>query len=80
MAVSTAERLRAHRQVFILAQQLGCTPKEAEIELKARTARAEWEKTRDRLEAKMAAPLRARLGASAEPADDRDPQPWMMRN
>lgn len=33
---SEAERLRAHREAFTLALQLGCTPREAERELRRR--------------------------------------------
>lgn len=33
---SEAERLRAHREAFTLALQLGCTPREAEREMRRR--------------------------------------------
>lgn len=36
--VSQAERWRAHREEMELAQQLGCTPKEARAELDRRRA------------------------------------------
>lgn len=77
--VTLADRYRAHREAFLLAQELGCTPKEAELALRGREARERWEQSRRSLEAKMAAPARVRLAVSD---DDAEPpaQPWMMRD
>lgn len=63
---SMAERLRAHREAFELALQLGCTPKEAEAEIARRKAAEKARQARERLEAKMNAPLR--------------PGAWMMED
>lgn len=87
---SLAEHYRAHRAAFVLAQELGCTPKEAEQELHLRDLRAKREEWL-RQEA-----ARARCGTvvttaaatdapfdqqnSAVPRDERDAQPWMMRD
>jgi hypothetical protein len=46
---SLAQRLRIHREAFLLAQELGCTPKDAEAELARRKARADWSATMARL-------------------------------
>ncbi|WP_298290300.1 hypothetical protein [Novosphingobium sp.] len=84
---SLAERYRAHRAAFELAQQLGCTPKEAEAELarrandeKRRAAHEEWLKGRARLEALRNAPLhpvhRPIHRADPEPP----PQPYWLRD
>lgn len=73
-AHSEAERLRAHGEAFRLALQLGCTPKEAENELRVRRAQAQSEELTRRLQAKMGAPI-ARLQAD----DERPSEPWMMR-
>jgi hypothetical protein len=76
---SLAERYRAHRVAFLLAQELGCTPKEAEHELKRRQARDRWEDSRRRLAAKMAEPPRLRPIAGA-PDDEAPRERWMMRD
>lgn len=72
---SLAEHYRAHREAFLLALELGCTPREAEAELrKRRAAERDAECTR-RLAAKMAGePPVARCDASEWS------QPWMMRD
>ena len=58
---SLAEYYAAHRRAFVLAQELGCTPREAAIELIRRdsTARREDIRRRHRAEAEMATPARA---------------------
>jgi hypothetical protein len=53
MANSTAERLRRHREEMELAVQLKITPREARAMLDQRAARARWEETNRRLQAKM---------------------------
>lgn len=70
---SLAERYRAHRAAFELAQQLGCTPKEAEAALARRAAQQEWQRGHDRLEALRNAPLRP-------PDLAPPPQPWWLRD
>ncbi len=82
--VSLADQLRAHRAVFMLAQELRCTPKEAEAELKLREAETNrreaherWVEAKRRLDAKMAAPMRPRL---SDPETAGSDQPWMMRD
>lgn len=70
---SLAERYRAHRAAFELAQQLGCTPKEAAAELARRAARKEWLERNARLEALKNAPIHR---ADPEPP----PQPWWLRD
>ncbi len=70
---SLAERYRAHRAAFTLALELGCTPKEAELELRRREALARHREATARLAAKLAAePVRKQ----ALPAD----APWMLRD
>ncbi len=71
---SEAERLRAHREAFCLAMELGITPREAEAELRRRRAIARDHETTARLQAKMCAAPRA---AQHSPSWD---APWMMRN
>lgn len=75
-----AEKMRAHRQAFLLALELGCTPKEAEAQI-ARIAEREQLRAlrdrRDRLNARMNGPLpRAICGAEPESRTE----PWMMRD
>lgn len=74
--VSLAERYRAHRAAFELAQQLGCTPKEAEAELARRAARKDWLERNARLEALRNAPVHPIHGADPEPP----PQPYWLRD
>lgn len=57
-----AERLRAHREAFVLAQELGCTPAEAAAELTRRQAATKNRAAMARLHAKMA-------GRSVNPKD-----------
>jgi hypothetical protein len=81
MASSNAARLRAHKEAFQLAQQLGCTPREAEHQLRVNAARADWEAARTRIETKMAKPPRVRLRDLFSDEDEHvDREPWMMRN
>ena len=74
---SEAERLRAHREAFLLAQELGCTPKEAEAEIARIAARERHRARMDRLAAKMAAPVAATPIHMAEPEGPRSP--WYKR-
>lgn len=53
MATSTAERLRRHREEMELALQMKITPREARAMLDQRAARARWEVTNARLQARM---------------------------
>ena len=73
-AASPAERYRRHREAFTLALQLGCTPREAEAELKRRSTLARIARAKARLAAKLDP---ARMPASiclAEPEGPR--RPW----
>jgi len=72
-----AEKMRAHREAFTLALELGCTPREAEKELRRRRAWADHEDLLRRAAAKLAAPApRATASTTATAPDDR----WMMRD
>lgn len=71
---TTAEQLRAHRAAFTLALELGCTPREAEQELRRRAAKAREEESKRRMAAKLAAPVRCRAITLAEPEAPR--RPW----
>lgn len=71
---SEAERLRAHRQAFLLAQELGCTPRDAEKEIARIAARERHRARMDRLAAKMAAPVQTSPIHMAEPEGPR--RPW----
>ncbi len=80
MARSIAEHYRHHRAAFLLAQQLGCTPRQAEAELRRRAAWEKLESTQARLRAqaeRRAAEIAARMAPEPEPRND---QPWMMRD
>ncbi|MEQ1499174.1 MAG: hypothetical protein ABL914_10970 [Novosphingobium sp.] len=68
-----ADRLRAHNQAFKLAMELGCTPKDAEVELRRRAGLASIEEKRRRMAAMQARSPRVQ---SPIVADDR----WMMRD
>ena len=78
---SEADRLRAHRAAFTLALELGCTPKDAEAELRRREGLASIEAMRRQMAAMEAArlPLTAEE-VMGEPMADLDPQRWMMRD
>lgn len=70
-----AAYFRAHREAFLLALELGCTPKEAERRIATIKANEAHRAAADRLAAKMNAPL--------TPARDSAPAwdaPWMMRD
>lgn len=67
-----AEKMRAHREAFELALELGCTPREAEKELRRRRAWADHEDLQRRAAAKLARPA----PRTAAAPDDR----WMMRD
>ncbi len=72
---SDAEYYRAHRHVFLLAQELGCTPIEAERELKRRERQA----CAARLKAKIEAPLvpgLAELACRSSHDPDEPREPW----
>lgn len=77
-APSLAEYYRAHRAAFLLAQELGCTPKEAEREMALRHVRERHRAASDRLAARIAAPIGApRISGGP---DEQNPEPWMMRD
>lgn len=76
---SEAERLRHHRLCFNLAQELNCTPNEAEAELRKRAARADWATRERRLSALQRQPLRTRhspVPTTSSPAG----KPWMLQD
>lgn len=54
---SEAERLRAHREAFLLALELGCTPREAEERLQLERAATVDREASVRLAAKYGNPL-----------------------
>ena len=70
---SQAEYYRHHRQVMVLALELGVTPAEADAELARREAHARWRETRARLLARQA---QSRPRRNFEEFD----APHMMRN
>lgn len=72
-AASLAEHYRAHRAAFDLALEMGCTPKEAAMELRRRAAIEREQACLRRMAAKDAA-LAPRAAQSEWDA------PWMLRN
>lgn len=70
---SLAEYYRAHGEAFRLALQLGCTPKEAELELRRRRSVERSKAASERLKRKMCGT------AAPDRAEDWD-APWMMRD
>lgn len=72
MVHSTAERLRRHREEMELALQLKVTPREARAILDQRAARARWEETHARLQARM-------QGIAAPRSDAERAQPWYQQ-
>lgn len=75
---SDAEYYRAHRKVFLLAQELGCTPVEAEAEMKRQESHMHYLATQARLEAKMNAPLIPGFRSGHDPEER--PTPWYQRD
>jgi len=74
---SDADYYRAHRQAFVLAQQLGVTPIEAEVELKKR----QRQECAARLQAKIEAPLQPGMAALRGGHDPEEPrEPWWNRD
>lgn len=73
---SLAEHYRHHRQAFLLALELGCTPKEAEAEMKRREARERARAAEARLEDKMQGQFRS----NSAPADRSGDESWMLRD
>lgn len=67
-----AEQYRRHREAFTLALELGCTPKEAEQELKRRAARERNQAAQQRLAQKMA--------GDAPKQTAEIPQHWWMKD
>jgi len=81
---STAERLRRHRLAFGLALELGCTPREAEEEMRHREAMERHRKAKARLDARLAVPLQRLLPDAAPPMIEREAsepvQLWWKRD
>lgn len=73
---SIAEKYRAHREAFLLAQELGCTPREAEAEIERREARARWKDSAARLAAVRHRPPPPISGADPEPPRE----PWWKKD
>lgn len=63
-SVTTAERLRLHRQALALALQLRCTPKEAEQEILRKQAAARSREARRKLYQKLNAKPVSKLQAA----------------
>lgn len=76
MARSTAEQYRIHRAAFALALELGCTPREAEAELRRRSAWQHLQETKQRATAQAAPQPVARMAVNPEPA----PEPWWKKD
>ncbi|WP_298174606.1 hypothetical protein [Novosphingobium sp.] len=72
MAQSLAAKLRRHREEMELALQLKVTPREARAILDQRAARARWEETHLRLQARM-------RGITAPHGDAERAQPWYQQ-
>ncbi|NOW46214.1 hypothetical protein FHW96_002372 [Novosphingobium sp. SG751A] len=68
---SYAERLRAHRQTFVLAKSLGCSLAEAERHEASTAAWNRWKTAHARLSARMA-------GTSPKPAKSDTTAPWWV--
>ncbi len=75
-----AAYFRRHRQQMLLAQELRCTPKEAEEEMRRRELRERARASADRLHARMHAPLVPAINLSGSEDAARDPKPWLMRD
>lgn len=79
--IRDAAYFRAHREEFLLALELGITPKAARERLDAIAARERHRAAADRWAEKMNAPLRGRSGhLIIDDPEARDPEPWMMRD
>lgn len=72
---SRAEYYRHHKECFDLAQEMGVTPREAELELERRAVRARSDAAQARLLAAQK-PMNAGCETAAAATD----QPWMMRD
>ncbi len=79
-ALSTsAARIRQHRLAFEMALKLGCTPREAEEEMRRRAAIERDQQASARLAVKLAQP-HPRISAPASDADSDPVQPWWLRD
>lgn len=74
--VSSAEQIRRRREAFILALKLGCTPREAEDEIRKRIAREQEQAAMRRMAARSASQPKAIRG---EDQDER-PQLWWTKD
>ena len=72
---SLAERLRAHREEFTLALELGCTPKEAREKIDRAKARAKFLSGQARLAA-----LRSGKTPPNQAAPEQPPLQWWQRD
>lgn len=68
---SQAEYYRHHRQVFLLAQEMGCTPKEAEAEMR---------RIEQRERQRAAEQRRQPVPQTSQPAFAAWDAPWMARD
>ncbi|MBL45156.1 MAG: hypothetical protein CMN71_10700 [Sphingomonadaceae bacterium] len=84
MATTRAQQLRHHRKCFEYAQKRGITPREAELEMKLQAARDRAAALKARMEAKAhaeaVAPAPETTPTPIATPDERDPEPWMMRD
>lgn len=84
MATTRTQQLRHHRKCFEYAQQRGITPREAELEMKLQVARDRARSLQARMEAKnhaeAVAPAPKTAPIPIATPDERDPEPWMMRD
>lgn len=79
MSRSLAERYRAHREAFVLALKLHCTPAEAAEKLRHRAVVERCRAAEARLQAKINAPLMPALRSGHEP-DERPKQWWQKED
>lgn len=75
----SAARIRQHRLAFQLALELGCTPREAEEELRRRAAAQRNQAACARLAAKLAAQQPC-ISSPVRDADIEPVQPWWKRD
>jgi hypothetical protein len=78
---STAEQTRRRREAFTLAMELGCTPREAEDEIRRRIASQKEADIMRRMEARQAAPLqRTRLTRQSMAEPEERVVPWYQKD
>ena len=73
MTQSLAERYRAHREAFVLALELDCTPAEAAEKLRHQATMDRCRDAERRLQAKLHAVPSTALRAGHDPEEPREP-------